>query len=895
MAPTLEHQASAMLHIAKHYSWHTLSIVTSVLGGHEDFVRAIRDETLAFEDFKFTILDVITIRNTSLERREVITGLEKLKNSEARIIILYSTKTEALDIFNASTQLGITGRDYMWIVARSIVGTEPWKTRNPEFPSGMLGLYFNTTHKRLLPEIDRAIQVFGKGLESFMEHHQYSNKSLLPELTCDRSGNARWSGGSLFYKYLRGVKIKQDRTLKSSLEFNVDGTLKFVEFDVMNFNRDRVWEKIGEYSQEGLEMRDITWPGNSTSPPQGVPDRFNLRVTFLEEPPFVNSVAPDKDGRCKTSKAVKCRFARESEIAGLDKSTIENDPRYYKCCTGFCIDLLEKFSKDLGFSYELYRVEDEAWGVLSVNRTWNGLVAELLDDKADIVVTSIKINSDRQAYIDFTVPFLETGITILVSKRTGIISPKAFLEPFDTVSWIMILLVSIQLAVIFIFIFEWMSPSGYNMTTRLPKGHRFSFFRTYWLVWAILFGAAVPINCPKGLVARFMSNVWATFAVVFLAIYTANLAAFMITREDYHAFSGLEDPKLANPHMVDPPLRFGTTRSGNTEAVVKRNKPQMHAYMMKFNQSKSFDGVQAVKKGELDAFIYDAVVLDYFTGQDNDCRLLTVGSWYAMTGYGFAFPKKSKYLNKFNEKMIYYRESGDLERLRKFWFQGACKPSKSKGKLSKPLDVNQFMSAFLLLGVGILLTLGILVLEHSYFKFCRKSLSKKLNDDCFRVISLSVAKSLNMDESAKKRIDQKEISVKYRSATVRPVDVPRASSGPPKKYDHQLYASSGTVQSSKNWNQLDKQTMPSNVPIAGNRPPYWIDYENRSMMRIDRQNLPCQQNHFLQTNSFDKMGRIVQINPDIYDNYQTDPFRGQSTLQFVAKNVPQPPEIETVL
>lgn len=77
---------------------------------------------------------------------------------------------------------------------------------------------------------------------------------------------------------------------------------------------------------------------------------------------------------------------------------------------GYSVDLIYEISKILGFNYTFRLVPDERYGSYNKKtKEWDGMMKELLDQKADLAIADLTITYDREQAVDFTMPFMNLG------------------------------------------------------------------------------------------------------------------------------------------------------------------------------------------------------------------------------------------------------------------------------------------------------------------------------------------------------------------------------------------------------------------------------------------------------------------------------------------------------
>jgi ABC-type amino acid transport substrate-binding protein len=81
---------------------------------------------------------------------------------------------------------------------------------------------------------------------------------------------------------------------------------------------------------------------------------------------------------------------------------------------GYLMELLSLLQAELGFNQTIEEVEKR--GVADSDGKWDGMIGRLVDGTADLALADLTITSVRSDAIAFTIPYLVTGVSILIRK-----------------------------------------------------------------------------------------------------------------------------------------------------------------------------------------------------------------------------------------------------------------------------------------------------------------------------------------------------------------------------------------------------------------------------------------------------------------------------------------------
>ncbi|RNA26254.1 glutamate receptor kainate 2-like isoform X1, partial [Brachionus plicatilis] len=396
---------------------------------------------------------------------------------------------------------------------------------------------------------------------------------------------------------------------------------------------------------------------------------------------------------------------------------------------GFCIDILDEIANKMNFRYEIYKVADNQYGN-EENGSWNGMIKELVEKKADLAISAFTINYKRQQVVDFTKPFLSLGISILykipTSKKPGLFS---FLNPLSLEIWMFTLITYVLVSLIMMVLarfspYEWRSTHPCDSNNEYVE-NQFTVWNSLWFAVGTLMQQGSDIN-PKALSTRLVGGVWWFFTLIIISSYTANLAAFLTVEKVDLTITNVED--LANQTKV----LYGAFKGGSTMNFFKDSKIETYQRMwrqMRDNPDKTFvtsnqEGIERVLREDY-AYLMESPLIDYEI--QRNCNLTQIGGLLDSKGYGIATQLGSPYTDDISLKILEMQEKGEIQKFYNRWWKGGstCIRDEKKDSKANPLKVENVGGIFVVLVGGCLLAVVVSFFEFIYYAKTNSKLIKK--------------------------------------------------------------------------------------------------------------------------------------------------------------------------
>ncbi|XP_047325077.1 glutamate receptor 2.7-like [Impatiens glandulifera] len=655
---------------------------------------------------------------------EILVVLYKLMTMQTRVFVVHMDPMLGFRLFNKAKEIGMMREGYVWITTNGITNTlsiinDSSNILETRSMHGVLGIkpHFPRT-KRLKDFISRwkneskfsDLNIYGLwaydaatalaiAIQKVIDMNTtFDDRGRLNISTTTTSNNATLTdfeniGVSQMGRYIN-QELSKSRFRGLGGDFHlINGELQSSSsFQIVNFIDDLGERGVGFWTPKiGISkklngnhlvnnsntklLKDIIWPGESRSIPKGWVIPTNGKQLMIGVPVKVE----------------------KSDFLNL---IIESDTNETKV-TGYVIDVFDavmaKLPYHVSYKYVPFATPDgKPMG------DYNELVYQVSLGKYDAVVGDVTIVANRSLYVDFTLPFMDSGVTMFVpykDKKNN--NPLAFLKPLTWDLW-----VTSGCFFIFIGFVIWIlehKPNGDFGSSQSDNEGCTSF----WSSFSTLFLAHREEVVSN--LARLVVIIWGFLVLILTQSYTASLTSLMTVQQLEPSITDVQDLIIKGQSIGYPKGSF--VFSYLKQMGCKDSQLKM------FKSMKDLDS--AFSNKSIVAAFDESPYLKQLVGR-HCFKYTMIGPNLKTGGFGFGFPRGSPLVSDVSREILNVTEGGEMEKIENKWFgnEKSC-PQQDPKAGSSNLSLGNFWGLFLIVGsassIAVIIFLAMLTYEHRHF------------------------------------------------------------------------------------------------------------------------------------------------------------------------------------
>ncbi|KAK9911410.1 hypothetical protein M0R45_035322 [Rubus argutus] len=639
---------------------------------------------------------------SSSSNEEIIEDLQMLMKLKIKVFVVHVSHFLAPRLFLSANKLGMMSEGYAWIMTSTSMNfLHSMDLSVIESMQGVLGFRSSIPASMSLHSLTSRLR------RKF--YQEDPNMEAIWELSVDEicTYDATWA----LAEAVERARLKNSTTRSSkgvvllgeilqSRFKGLSGEIQYLNGKLISSETFEIVNVIGK----GEIKRIGLWPckeGEKTRKESPQQQLLHNRRKFASTIDLERIIWPGGSKReLSTNETLKLRIGVPvrlgfKELVCVDHNLETNTTHV----TGFSIEVFKAAVEALPYEvqYEFIPYED---GNGNPAGTYNDLVYQVYLKKFDAVVGDITITWNRSQYVDFTVPYTELGVGMLVPKNDKG-NMWIFFKPLSRNLWI-------TTAAFFILtgIVVWVVEHPTNTEFQGTPGKQIG--TVLWFSFSTLVFAYTEKLSTN--LARFVVIIWVFVVLILTSTYTANLSSMMTVKQ-------IELNSRGN--------NIGY-QSGSLGVIVNLNfkgaKPYRSAeeYFHALSKGSKHGGVSGI----IDEVPYIKIFLAKYSA---DYAMINPQS--ITNGFAFVFPKGSKLVHDVSRQIEFLRQEKKLIEMEKAWFHEKTTlmydEDISKGN-PNTIELYDFRGLFLISGASLAIALFLFVVLSLRFRNLIRGLMQRL-------------------------------------------------------------------------------------------------------------------------------------------------------------------------